>query len=506
MGWSWDDRELLFEQPGIRDFDLLRIFGEGFWAGRSGVPIHRPVTALSLALDRMLFGPDPIALHRVNLLLHSLASLVTAAALGRIRPGLFPLAFLVLFLHPLGASQAGWISGRSESLAMLCGGGALFVSLGNGGRLSEGARALVTAALLLASALSREDGILLVFPILVYAGKRRRRLLPALASAATVWVVLRLIALGTLAGGVDPPSAASGFLTAADTFARGLGMLLLVEPIRAMSDGVPSSGAFILLLPAVLVLLCVALSKRNSLAAPLAWMLLAFLPFSHILPLRDGITARFVFPMLPPFLLIVTDLAARMPGGAARLRAWAPVALLLLPLWFRELRVFGNQELLFARALELQPGSRRARLLHALGMEGNGRKRAALDALRVLHAEEPSYGKAASNLGRLLLETGRIEEAVGVLDRAVYDYPRNRVIPLLLGRALRGSGRIEEALVAFEEATARDPRMGQAYREQVRCLLALGRKRRAVEVLALARKVDPRHPALARLERLLEKS
>ncbi len=82
-----------------------------------------PVTWLSLMLDCQLFGPDPGALHRTNLLLH-LANTLLLFGLWRKMTGAFwpsTLVAAIFAVHPLHVESVAWIAERKDVLSTFFG-------------------------------------------------------------------------------------------------------------------------------------------------------------------------------------------------------------------------------------------------------------------------------------------------------------------------------------------------------------------------------------------------
>ncbi|HUD73097.1 MAG TPA: hypothetical protein VMQ62_14150, partial [Dongiaceae bacterium] len=83
-GFVHDDHRLIEQNEWIRDLGHpARMFTQGYWTvDATSVPnLYRPVTTLSFALNRALFGAGPVGYRAVNLLLHaSVAVLVLLLA------------------------------------------------------------------------------------------------------------------------------------------------------------------------------------------------------------------------------------------------------------------------------------------------------------------------------------------------------------------------------------------------------------------------------------------
>ena len=501
-GFSWDDRKVLLENPAIRDLDVLGLFTHGYWAWHGDPPMFRPLASLSLSLDLHLFGPSPLALHRSTLFLHGAACLSMAWGISRLVRGILPLAFLLLFLHPVGAEQAFWISGRSGVLMYLF----LGIGLGLGieaSREEEKGSWFWALAFVFLAALSREDGIL-GFPLLFFFVPRRRRLDFALGSLpfVVVWVGIRVVALSRFLGGGGDLLGGAGLwdrlLAGADWFAHSVQMLLLLEPPRILSAGIPDAHWMRLLLPLFLLGFVSVFLRRapRTVRFGFVWVFIASLPFLRLFPLAEGLAGRYAFVLLPP-------VALGLGVGWSRLRnprTWMLFApLLLLPWTLKQWRTIAREELAYRQVISVDPGDRRASSLLANALEAEGKRKEALDAYRELTERFPDYPKAWVNLGNLLFRMGKRKEGLKVLAESCRRFPRHALAFLSLGRARFATGANEEAVRAFERALKLAPRLGQAGRYLCRAELRLGHWRAAAAALEQAKKIDPAHPSLRRL-------
>jgi Flp pilus assembly protein TadD len=80
-----------------------------------------PLTMLSLALDRTLFGPEPAGFHWSNLALHITSAVLLFLVLGRMTGRVWCSAWVAaLFaLHPLHAESVAWVAERKDVLSAL---------------------------------------------------------------------------------------------------------------------------------------------------------------------------------------------------------------------------------------------------------------------------------------------------------------------------------------------------------------------------------------------------
>lgn len=130
----------------------------------------------------------------------------------------------------------------------------------------------------------------------------------------------------------------------------------------------------------------------------------------------------------------------------------------------------------FQTVLDLDPHNVRAEDNIGLIYETGGDTAAAIKAYRQaiswqkdnLQPNEQPY----VNLGNLLMEQGRTEDALGVLEKAVIIAPKNAYCHLTLGEYYRKAGRLKDAQHELEQATELDPensvahyQLGRAYKD-----------------------------------------
>lgn len=221
----YDDTVIVRLNPLVQQWDLSGVFHSGWWwQGVGPDRLYRPLTVLTFALNRFLFGPGPLSFLLVNIGLHAAAGIALYRVLKSLPVG-EPTALLAAALfvvHPMHVEVVSMAVGRTEILA------ALFVFLGLLSARGAGIRSeLLTAGLFAAAMLSKENAV--VFPLLLLLTDRftdtppggitsRRRLYSLLLLVALSWVAWRahlgLLALGTVSvhpadnplAGMAPPA------------------------------------------------------------------------------------------------------------------------------------------------------------------------------------------------------------------------------------------------------------------------------------------------------------
>src|SRR5687767_13513517 len=100
--------------------------------------------------------------------------------------------------------------------------------------------------------------------------------------------------------------------------------------------------------------------------------------------------------------------------------------------------------------------------------------------LREALARDPATPYFHNNLGRLLHDTRRLDEAIAAYRAAIAIEPRWMDAYANLGLALEAAGRNDEAIAVYGEALARDALFAASHRNLALALLATGRVREAL--------------------------
>jgi len=126
----------------------------------------------------------------------------------------------------------------------------------------------------------------------------------------------------------------------------------------------------------------------------------------------------------------------------------------------------------------LARGSTDPKIDYLLGLIRNerGESEAAIDRFRSVTRREASYAPAYYNLGRSLLDTARVDEAIAVFEQAVRLAPDDGSFHSGLARALRQAGRLDETAASLGRALEIDPESDEAHQLMGLTLRAMGRE------------------------------
>lgn len=528
-GFALDDLVVVRDNPQLVDPDWTGLFARPYWPVAEPSGYYRPVTVVSLALNRVLTGAGPAGFHTVNTLLHALASLLVwfwARGLGMRRPTAL-LAAALFAVHPIHTEAVANISGRSDLLS------AAFVLLAwlahARARKAEPPRpriAWITAAVLayFAATLSKENAVLAPALFLFDDLLRRRETGRTLVWAAyggyavslAANLALRARALGGLRGAanalfLDNPvlDAPAGERIATGLWAQVRHLALFVWPVPLSSDysyaavaivrglADPRLWAGLALLGVTVALVAWGWRRDRTVALAVAVTAVFLLPASNLLFPAGGLVAeRLLYLPSAGLCLLAGHLAAAgmaRGGGTKTALVAVSVAVLLAlsartvvrnPDWKDNASLALHDVAVQPRSAKLQAGA--ALVLHERG-DLAGAERHYREAVGIW----PEYAQMHNNLGVLLEETGRIEEAVESYRRASALAPHNPAPYKALAPLLLQLGRVDEAIAAYDAGAARDPADVTFRFHRARAILAAGRGDDALRAFEELARDDP---------------
>ena len=469
----YDDVTAVQQNPALTSWHSVgKFFGSAValsndYRGYAG-SIYRPLTWLSFLLERKLWGLNPLPFHLFNLLLHWINGLLGFLLLRKlaVAPLLSAVASLTWLALPINSETVAWISGRHTCLAAcflllaLLATAFYFQSRGTLPLLAY----LFTA---LAALLSNEWGFL-VFPLtflVAYAslGANWRRVWPLYAAgfiAAVTYLILRHSA------GAHLPIGVPAVLPVGLSFFKYLSWMLL--PVRMSverSTDTPantfSAAALVALCLLVLLIAAVFFLRKRvpQVAAGLAWLLVALLPFCGVVFIYQGMAERYTYLASLGLAFAIVALAFHV-HQAARLVAFLALALWVgWGAWRLHVRAtdWQNEERLFQTSLEATPDS--AILLYNLGLDATARGNSE-QAIRYYGRalrQNPNYLPAILNLGNALRSQSDFSTATALYRRAMTLDPKSPDPWVNLGDVYFQTGSIPQAMTAYRKALSLRP-------------------------------------------------
>jgi Flp pilus assembly protein TadD len=228
------------------------------------------------------------------------------------------------------------------------------------------------------------------------------------------------------------------------------------------------------------------------------WFFIALSVESSIIPITDVIFEHRVYlPSVGAFTAIAAAfvmLLARVgrPGLARGLKILAACVLLALVVatWKRN-DVWRSPITLWQDAAAKSP--HKARPFNNLGalLGEAGRMEEAIPALYQAARLRPNDAEPFVNLGAALASAGRMEEAAGVLSKVVRLQPDSPDALNNLGIVLKDTGRLDEAIAALSESVRIKPDHAKAHYNLGRAFLLTDRRAEGVSALRRAIELKP---------------
>jgi Flp pilus assembly protein TadD len=167
---NWDDDTYATANPLVRDLSpggvgrIFTSFVNGNW---------HPLTILSHAIDRRLFGEEPRPWHAVNLVLHLGVALLALRLFTALGLGTWAAAGAALLwaVHPTRAETVAWVADRKDLLLAVFSLGSLLAWVG---WLEEGRRRNAWLALVLFTLALLSKGTAVTLPIVLLLTSWRR--------------------------------------------------------------------------------------------------------------------------------------------------------------------------------------------------------------------------------------------------------------------------------------------------------------------------------------------
>lgn len=525
-GFVHDDNDQILNNPWIRDFSHFKeIFTQNVWGFREGslTNYYRPVMHLSYMLEYHLFGPDPRGFHLVNILVHSINSvlvfLLSSKIYNAFKKGsqspfsVVPFAAGLLFaLDPIHTEAVIWVACLPELLLTLFFLLSLYLYLESekpDGTSNRGILALSAASYGLAL-LSKETAITLPLVLIVWdflVKKRPFRLMRYLPFALSTLadLFLRYNALGFV-----KPVNIHNYLNASQMAATTLSMfvhyllrlalpfnlnaLWTFHPIMSPFGLIPAAYLLITLL--ILSLGLVAWKKDRAVLFAFFLLLLPLAPALYIAAIEFPFAERYLYLPSFGFLLAFSLLTEKIPPQKGRLFLMAFVPVVLATSFsigtVNRNRVWKNDITYWEDAAAKDPDD--DYLISKLGMA---------------YLKHRQYGNAAVqfeklfkigkvtmpirvNLGVAYAATGRLDDAIRTYKDALKIEPTYSLTHFELGNALVKKGDISAAISEFRQASSLNP-----YDEATHYNLAMayqreGRDPEAIEELKVALDLNPR--------------
>ena len=471
-GFVWDDDDYVTANETLRSLDGLR----RIWTEPGAVPQYYPLTFTTLWLEYRFWGLDPRGYHVTNVLLHAASGVLAFVALARLGVAGALVTGALFALHPVHVESVAWVAERKNVLS-----GVLYL----------------TALVLYLPRVNGEAGASWRYPAALAA------FAAALLSKTVTctWPVV-VVMLAWWRQGRWPHRVARDM---APALALGLAAGLLTVWMERHHVG--AQGAAWDLSP----------FDRLLVAGRVPWFYLG----SLVLPVR----LSFIYPRweIDPTSLLqwafpLATLTAL--GGLAALRSRIGLGPLIAALYFlitlapaagfvdvypmrysfvadhfQYLASLGPLAVMGALLWRLgpAPGVVVAFVLAAVTASRAPAFASAETLWRDTIAKNPHASMPRLNLGLLLQQEGRLDEAIVEYEHAAREHPEEADLLDNLAIALAGAGRTTEAIATWRRALTLEPQRAGTHGNLGNTLAATGDMAGAIAEYETALRLDPTH-------------
>ncbi|MBK9166577.1 MAG: tetratricopeptide repeat protein [Bryobacterales bacterium] len=490
-GFIYDDTQVVVIQDAPTSWaDAARVFGERHFYN---LPYYRPLTRLSLLLQKTLHGNDPLWFHAFNI-----AALVAAAMLAYavLRLPVFGLsrtmawcAALLFAVHPAASSCVYPVSsGRESLMPVVWILGLLLAWLSN--------RTLPAYACFAAALLSKESAV--VAPVVILAadiwlrGPRTTIRWTRYAPFALLlggYFALRFLLFG---GGEYAP----GSLTAAvQSFGYALQSIIVpyiglrYEPEWDTWLSWPRLGLALALTGGLIW------AARRHASRPVwfwtAWFTVLLLPTANLIRQEAKFDERYVWPASLALFAVAAVVASRTRWGTP---AAASLAVALSLVSVGRDAAFANDLAFSQQWIRTSPGNVNAHFNSGFALQRASRFDEAAQAYRAALRIRPDYALAHNNLADALMKAGRPAESGPHLREALRLDPSLAEAHYNLGLLQVEAGDAEQASLSFAQAVRLKPDSPEAHMNLANTLAVLGRIDEAIAHYGRALALRPGYP------------
>lgn len=478
-GFIWDDESYIRSNADLRSVAGLR----RIWLEPLSSPQYYPLTFSSFWVEHQLWGTEPTGYRVVNLLLHLLNSLLVGFVLCRLDVRGAWLAAALFALHPVHVETVAWMSERKNLLSTAFGSVAVLAWLGWVGTADR--RLYAAAIFVFVAALLSKTSILFVPLVLAllawWRGDLGRRTLLGLIPFLVVAAVLAYVTAWREASGPTRallPDAAplmERLLVAAHALGFQIGKIIwpsgltMIYPVSAASS--PTALRAIGL--ASVAFGAAALAALRGARGPLVALSAYAIGLAPTLGVVDFDFQRFSFAadhfQYAPSIALLAVVAALFARACEHLAATVQsvakgaVVIPLAVIAAQHNLDFRDATPLWEQNLRLNPRSWVAYFELGLADERRGDPAAAETKYRHAIDFRPDYALAQYNLGVLLLQASRLDEAAEHLRAALAIKSDYSSAAYNLGVIDLQRGDADAALQHFNATVAMAPRHAKAW-------------------------------------------
>jgi tetratricopeptide (TPR) repeat protein len=317
-GFVWDDTFVIVNNPLLEKLSNIPQFFLSEDTIEESTGYYRPVTYISFALDRAIWGDNPAGFHFTNLVLHILVVLffyaVTIALFKRER--LAFIAALVFALHPVAGETINFLAGGRNTLLSAC-----FALLSLFFYIKK--KQIPALASFTVAIFSKEFALLLPVMFLLYDCRLQRERIRFSGYFLYLIPIACYLTLRSFA--VQKANFLTGIHVSEIVTAPYLVVryaLNMIDPfqLKVMYDVQPSMGIGLLCSVVVVLMMGVIYicKKHDELLFSASWFFLFLLPVINIIPLHTTslMADRYAYFSLMGFALCLAAVICKLNGRA----------------------------------------------------------------------------------------------------------------------------------------------------------------------------------------------
>jgi len=478
-GFVWDDADIIADNPMLKQLGNIPRFFLSEDRIESATGYYRPMTYVSFAVDRAVWGLNPVGFNITNLLLQMAAALLfyrVVAALFKNERLAFAAA-LLFSLHPIAGETVNFHAGGRNTLLCACFG---LLSL----LFYINKRHIPAVFCFTLAIFSKEFALLLPAVFFLYDKyivREKKSWLQYLYYAPSIiaYLTLRSFAVQN-ANFLKTINFADSLLMAPYIVTKYLFAMVYPFGVKVLYD-IDSSPALYLRLSSLLLLIAIASAavyfrKERETGFSACWFFLFMLPVANIIPLGDTVMAdRYAYFSLMGFSLALAYAISKATSRVA-VALLIGICVCFALVDFQRNRIWKDNFSFFTQmtkdAPELSIGFQNLGVYHLIkGDTGKAQK-----YLAEAYPKKGASIKVVQQLLAIYLETNRLDEALTLLNKEMAREPNNLHAFVMVSSVYQIMGDKVQAKRYYDKALALFPGLEKVMDQRATTLCLRGEK------------------------------